>query len=59
MVESKKLKAGVIRNDRQMAEGLTIRYYDTAGQAIWRSFLMTPAFSFLLSPIVSLLYLCE
>jgi len=33
MGESKKLKAGVIRNDRQMADGRTIRYYDTAGQA--------------------------
>ena len=32
MGESKKLKAGVIRNDRQMADGRTIRYYDTAGQ---------------------------
>lgn len=33
MGESKKLKAGVTRNDRQMADGRTIRYYDTAGQA--------------------------
>ena len=33
MGESKKLKAGVIRNDRQMADGRTIRYYDTSGQA--------------------------
>ena len=33
MGESKKLHAGVIRNDRQMADGRTIRYYDTAGQA--------------------------
>ena len=33
MVESKKLNAGVIRNDRQMADGRTIRYYDTSGQA--------------------------
>ena len=33
MSESKKLNAGVTRNDRQMADGRTIRYYDTAGQA--------------------------
>jgi UDPglucose--hexose-1-phosphate uridylyltransferase len=33
MSESKKLSAGVIRNNRQMADGRTIRYYDTAGQA--------------------------
>jgi UDPglucose--hexose-1-phosphate uridylyltransferase len=33
MGESKKLNAGVIRNDRQMADGRTIRYYDTLGQA--------------------------
>jgi len=33
MVESKKLNAGVIRNDRQMADGRIIRYYDTQGQA--------------------------
>lgn len=32
MSESKKLSAGVIRNNRQMADGRTIRYYDTAGQ---------------------------
>jgi len=32
MGESKKLGAGVIRNDRQMADGRTIRYYDTSGQ---------------------------
>ena len=33
MGERKKLKAGVIRNDRHMADGRTIRYYDTSGQA--------------------------
>ena len=33
MSESKKLTAGVIRNDRLMADGRVIRYYDTAGQA--------------------------
>ena len=33
MSESKKLNSGVTRNDRQMADGRTIRYYDTAGQA--------------------------
>ena len=33
MGESKKLNAGVIRNDRQMADGRIIRYYDTQGQA--------------------------
>lgn len=32
MSESKKLKAGVIRNDRLMADGRSIRYYDTVGQ---------------------------
>ncbi len=29
---SKKLAAGVIRNDREMSDGRTIRYYDTHGQ---------------------------
>jgi UDPglucose--hexose-1-phosphate uridylyltransferase len=33
MGESKKLTAGIIRNDRHMADGRTIRYYDTVGQA--------------------------
>ena len=28
-----KLPAGITRTDRQMADGRTIRYYDTAGQA--------------------------
>ena len=32
MEQSKKLSAGIIRNDRQMADGRTIRYYDSAGQ---------------------------
>jgi len=32
MGESKKLGAGVFRIDRQMADGRTIRYYDTSGQ---------------------------
>lgn len=33
MGESKKLQAGVIRNNREMADGRTIRYYDTQGQS--------------------------
>ncbi len=32
MEQSKKLSAGILRNDRQMADGRTIRYYDTSGQ---------------------------
>ena len=32
MEQSKKLSAGILRNDRQMADGRTIRYYDSAGQ---------------------------
>jgi UDPglucose--hexose-1-phosphate uridylyltransferase len=33
MEQSKKLSAGIVRNDRHMADGRTIRYYDTAGQS--------------------------
>lgn len=33
MGESKKLPAGIIRNNREMADGRTIRYYDTQGQS--------------------------
>jgi len=32
MEQSKKLSAGILRNDRLMADGRTIRYYDTSGQ---------------------------
>jgi len=32
MAQSKKLSAGIIRNNREMADGRTIRYYDTANQ---------------------------
>ena len=32
MVQSKKLTAGIIRNDRLMSDSRTIRYYDSAGQ---------------------------
>ena len=32
MAQSKKLSAGITRNNREMADGRTIRYYDTAGQ---------------------------
>ena len=32
MVQSKKLSGGITRNNREMADGRTIRYYDTAGQ---------------------------
>ena len=31
--EIKELSAGVIRTDRTMNDGRTIRYYDTAGQS--------------------------
>ena len=33
MDQSKKLSAGILRNDRMMADGRTIRYYDTSGQS--------------------------
>ena len=33
MAQSKRLTAGITRNNREMADGRTIRYYDTAGQA--------------------------
>ncbi len=33
MAESKRLAAGILRNDRQMSDGRTIRYYDTANQS--------------------------
>ncbi len=33
MAQSKKLSAGIIRNNREMADGRTIRYYDTANQS--------------------------
>ena len=33
MGASKRLEAGITRNDREMADGRTIRYYDTQGQA--------------------------
>ena len=33
MNEIKELSAGVIRTDRTMNDGRTIRYYDTAGQS--------------------------
>ena len=32
MARENRLEAGVIRNDREMADGRTIRYYDTQGQ---------------------------
>jgi UDPglucose--hexose-1-phosphate uridylyltransferase len=32
MAQSKRLNAGITRNDREMADGRTIRYYDTTGQ---------------------------
>ncbi|MFZ4108126.1 MAG: galactose-1-phosphate uridylyltransferase [Candidatus Planktophila sp.] len=32
MAQSKKLSGGITRNNREMADGRTIRYYDTAGQ---------------------------
>ena len=32
MAKSKNLSAGIIRNNREMADGRTIRYYDTANQ---------------------------
>lgn len=32
MEQSKRLLAGITRNNREMADGRTIRYYDTAGQ---------------------------
>lgn len=33
MAQSKRLTAGITRNNREMADGRTIRYYDTAGQS--------------------------
>jgi len=32
MAQSKKLSSGIIRNNREMADGRTIRYYDTGNQ---------------------------
>lgn len=33
MAQSKRLTAGITRNNREMADGRTIRYYDTVGQS--------------------------
>jgi UDPglucose--hexose-1-phosphate uridylyltransferase len=33
MAESKRLLAGITRNNREMADGRTIRYYDSANQS--------------------------
>ena len=33
MAQSKRLSAGITRTNREMADGRTIRYYDTANQS--------------------------